>query len=114
MAGDTHELGNNYPDIFSALGDLDSGQFLDSNAVGHIVSHRGQVIESVGQRYYLCVSAAFGQLLYPAVQIPDDRLYVRHDFAVQGHPQPKYAVSRRMLRAYIKIKWLGFYGHFYK
>ena len=61
------DLGKHHTDVLCALGDFQAEHALDGQAVGVLVTHHGDVIETVHVRQRLDVGLGLGQLFCGAV-----------------------------------------------
>jgi hypothetical protein len=65
---------------------------------GQLAEEGSLPVVAIRQHQDLAVVADLEQLLRTAVHVADDRLAADDPLAVQGQPQPEYAVRRRVLR----------------
>src|SRR4030042_6806067 len=76
--------------------------FLYRSNVRMIAGHGTQVEQPVGKRDDLGVSPRFGYLLYPPMEVTENRLQIHHHLPVQDNPHPKDAMSGWVLRPHIE------------
>jgi len=112
VVADAHELSHDHAQVFCSLGDGDLRQLLHRDDIGHVVGHRGDVVQPVGEGDVLGIGAAFCQLLYAAVQVSEDGLKVNDHLAVQGDPHAEHPVGGGVLRPHVDDEGLSLQYHF--
>jgi hypothetical protein len=90
-------------DVLGAQRHLDAEQLFHRQAVGVLVAHHRDVVETVQVGQGLQPGARLGQLLGGAMQQADMRIGANDDFAVEFQHQAQHAVRRRMLRTEVEV-----------
>ena len=88
VAGDTVQFSHDDPDILGPFRHFRANQFFYRLAVGQVVAHRGNIIQSVRIGNKLGISPGFGQFLQAAVQIAHHRCCLNHGFAIELQQYP--------------------------
>ena len=95
---DPGNLGEQHPDVFRALGNLELQQVLDRQDVRVLLAHHRDVIETIEIADALEIGAVFDQFLGATVEQPDVRVGALDHLAVELEDEPQHPVGRRMLR----------------
>ena len=85
-----------------------AGEFLDTERVGPVVSHRAKIIEPVGVWHRAEVTGVLADFLVIAMQITEDRFEFTNHLAIERDVHPKHAVSGWMLRPHRDFEQFAF------
>ena len=99
---EARQLVEQHAEPLRALGDLESEQLLDRQAVGQVVGHRAEIVDAVGERDDLLVELGLAGLLDAGVQIADVGRERDDGLAVDLEHQAQNAVRGRVLRAHVE------------
>src|SRR4051812_7180236 len=102
MIMQSHQLGENRPQILAPRRQLNPQQLLDRVMPGNLVRDRRNIIHPIYDRHVLIEVEMFAQLLEPAMQISDMRYRIDDAFAVKLKNDTQRRVRRRMLRPKIE------------
>jgi hypothetical protein len=102
MIEDTGDFVEHHPDVLATLRHLNAQQLLGGQAVGMLVAHHRDVVETVHVRHRLDPGPRFRQFFGGPVQQADVWVGALHDFAVQFQHQTQHAVRGRVLRAEVQ------------
>ncbi len=92
------------PDVLAPFRHLDTKQLLDCQAVGMLVRHRRNIVQTIHIRNGLHPGTGFGELLGGPVQQTDVRVGALNDFTVQFEHETQYPVGRRVLRTEVECE----------
>ena len=102
VVGHARDFAHDHADILGALRDVDAEKFFNGRGVAEIVDKRRDVIEPVGVRHHLPVTALLGHFFKRAVEKTDFHVGIHHGFAVQLEQDAHNAVHGRMRRAHVE------------
>ena len=96
--GDTRQLGEGRADPLGARRRLDPHELLGPVHERNFVREARQPVDAVDERRHLGIRAELGELLVPAVHVPDHRIGREDALAVEAHDETQRAVGGRVLR----------------
>jgi hypothetical protein len=102
------DFGEQCPNPFCPLRNLNVQQLLHAQREALLVCHHAHVVEAIKVRQCLKVRAVLNQLLRPTMQQPNVRIRSDNLLAIEFEDQTQNAVRCRMLWAEIDLKAMSF------
>ena len=97
-----------HSDVFSAFGNLQTGELFDGKRVGPVVRERAHVVEPIGVRHRREIARCFGNFFVITMEIAEYRLELYNTLAVQNYVHAEYTMRGRMMRSQRNFEQVAF------
>ena len=107
VSDDALDLSHDGAQVLGPFRHREVHEFLDRPAIGEVVIHRADVIQTVGVRDELVIGAVLGQLLDPPVEVAHDGSGLDDPLSLQLEDDLQDAMGAGMLRTHVEEQFLG-------